>query len=161
MNVKQNKQLLNVMLALGLLMGFVFIVSVSIYFIQETMMPTCACRYSIPIIISVLTSLGVFIGVLTYYFLSKSFIKEKEKIFVNAEKTLDFLNPEEKKIILCLIDKKGECSQSLLAKITGIDSVKLHRRLLNLESKQIVNKKKNGMTNMLYLNEEYAKLFIN
>lgn len=161
MDINQNKQLLNMLLAIGLVMGFIFIVSTSIYFIQETLMPGCACKYSIPIIIAVLTSLGVFVGVLTYYFLSKSFIKEKKKIYVNAEKTLDFLEPEEKKIVLALINNKGECIQSLLAKITGINPVKLHRRLHALESKGIIAKKKNGMTNKLYLHKDYIGLFIN
>jgi hypothetical protein len=158
--IKKDQNLRNIIPAISLVIGFIFIVSLSIYFIKETYSQSCNCNISVPIIISILTSLGVFVGILTYYFLSKSFSKEKEKIFGNVEKTLDFLDKEEKEILIFLIKNKGELNQNNLSNITKIDSVKLHRRLLNLESKGIINKKKSGMTNKIILNEDLIDLFI-
>ena len=158
--MKEKKELLNLILAIALVMGFVFLVSIITYFIKEHYSLSCSCEVSLPIVIAILSSLGVFVGLLTYYFLSKSFFKEKEKLYGDVEKTLNFLDPEEKKIVLTLISKKGECSQSNLAKLTGIDAVKIHRRLSGLESKEIIRKEKNGMTNKIVIEDEFKELFI-
>jgi ABC-type multidrug transport system fused ATPase/permease subunit len=160
MNLRHDKNLMNILLAIGLIMVFVFIVSISIYLVQDKLLPSCVCSFSFPIIISVLASLGVFVGIFTYYFLSKSFLKEKEKIYVNAEKTLNFLDKEERKILETLIEKKGSCSQAIISKLTNIDSVKIFRRLLNLENKGIIIKEKSGMTNKIILNKDYMDLFV-
>lgn len=158
--IENNNQLLNILLAVAILIGFVFIVSLSIYLIKERYGLSCNCEISIPFVISILTSLGVFVGILTYYFLSKNFNKEKKDLFVNVEKTLNFLENEEKKIIKNLIKMKGKIAQNNLSKISNIDSVKLHRRLLILESKGIIDKEKKGMTNNIILKDDFKKLFI-
>lgn len=158
--ISEKKDLRNMLLAVALIMGFIFIVSLTIYFIKDHYGLSCSCKVSLPLIIATLTSLGVFVGILVYYFLSKSFSKEKEALFENVEKTLSFLGPEEKAIIQALIQSKGEIAQSSLSKIAKIDSVKLHRRLLILEFKGIIHKVKNGMTNNIVLNDDFKKLFI-
>ena len=158
--MKERKDILNLILAIALVMGFIFLVSMTVYFVKEHYKLSCSCQVSLPIIIAILASLGVFVGLLTYYFLSKSFFKQKEKLQGNVEKTLNFLDPEEKQIIKVLISKKGECTQSSLAKLTGIDAVKLHRRLSNLESKQIIHKEKSGMTNKIVIEDEFKEIFI-
>jgi hypothetical protein len=159
--LENNKDFRNLLLGIAILMAFVFIVSASIYFIINNYSLYCACALPIPLIIVTLASLGVFVGVFTYYFLSKSFLKNKKKILGNIEKTLNFLDSEEKKIVLALINNNGEITQSSLSKITGINPVKLHRRLLQLESKEIIYKEKNGMTNKLFLEQEFKDIFIN
>jgi hypothetical protein len=156
----ENNELLNLVLAVAIIMGFIFTVSISIYFIRENYGLSCRCKLSLPIVISILTSLGVFVGILTYYFISKSFNREKTKIFGNIEKTLNFLEIEEKKIILALIKKNGETMQNNLSNITGIDPVKLHRRLINLENKGVLKKQKNGMTNKIILQEDFKTIFL-
>jgi len=161
-NFKMNKEeeLKNIMLAIAIIMGFVFIVSISIFYIKENYATTCSCNTPINFIIITLTSLGVFIGVLTYYFLSNSFFKQKEKLFFDAEKTLNFLDLDERKIIEVLIKNKGSLAQNKLSKESKLDSVKLHRRLNNLENKEIILKQKKGMTNTINLKDEFKAIFI-
>ncbi len=156
----ENKDLYNILLAAALIMGFIFIVSLAIYFIKDNYGSSCSCNVSVPTIIAILASLGVFIGIMTYYFLSKSFSKEKEKIFGNVEKTLNFLDQEEKSIFLSIIENNGRIAQNTLSKKTGIDSVKLHRRLSSLESKGIIHKSRNGMTNKIILDDDFKELFV-
>jgi uncharacterized membrane protein len=158
--MKERKDILNLILAIALVIGFIFLVSIITYFIKEHYNLSCGCTISLPVVIAILASLGVFVGLLTYYFLSKAFFKQKEKLFGDAEKTLNFLDSDEKKIIQALISKKGESAQSSLGKLTGIDAVKLHRRLLDLESKKVIHKEKMGMTNKIVIEDEFKKIFI-
>lgn len=158
--MNKEEELKNVMLAIAIIMGFVFIVSMSIFYIKQNYATSCSCNTPINFIIITLTSLGVFIGVLTYYFLSKSFFKQKEKIYFDMKKTLNFLETEEKKIVEILIINNGHLTQSKLSKETKIDPVKLHRRLLNLENKEIITKDKKGMTNNINLHPEFKTIFI-
>lgn len=156
----ERQELRNMLLAIALIMGFIFVVSLSIYFIKERYGLSCRCQASLPIFIAILASLGVFVGILTYYFLSNSFKKEKEDLFGNIERTLDFLGKEEKEIVSVLIKNKGEIAQNVLKRKVRIDPVKIHRRLQNLESRGILNKRKSGMTNKIILKDEFRRLFI-
>ncbi|MFP4423942.1 MAG: hypothetical protein ACLFP2_01795 [Candidatus Woesearchaeota archaeon] len=149
----------NVLLAMGIIIGFIFLVSASVYIIKEYYGLTCSCHMTLPIFIFVLTSLGVFVGILTYYFLSKSFSQKKNKLFGNIEKTLNFLEKEEKEIVTVLI-KEGDLAQNKLSKITKIDPVKLYRRLSSLEERKIIRKEKKGMTNIIHLENEFKEIFI-
>ena len=158
--IQENNDLHNLLLAVALIIGFIFIVSIAVYFIKDHYGLSCNCKVSLPLIIVILTSLGVFVGILTYYFLSKSFFKEKKIILGNVEKTLNFLDQEEKFILSSIIENKGEIAQNTLSSKTNIDAVKLHRRLIGLESKGIVRKVKNGMTNKIILSDDFVELFI-
>ncbi len=158
--IHEKKDLYNILLAAALIMGFIFLVSLAIYFIKDNYGTSCSCKVPVPIIIAILTSLGVLVGIMTYYFLSKSFSKEKEKIFGNVEKTLNFLDHEEKAILFSIIENKGEIPQNSLSKKTKINPVKLHRRLASLKSKGIVHKVKNGMTNKIILDTDFKEIFV-
>ena len=157
---KEKSDLSNILIAVALIMGFIFAVSFTVFYVRDSYGVSCDCNASFPLIVAGFSSLGVFVGVLTYYVLSKSFIRQKEKIKGNVEKTLNFLENEERLIIKTLIDNQGSCTQNVLSKLTGIDPVKLHRRLKALESKDIISKDKNGMTNELILKPEFKDLFI-
>ncbi|MFP4195968.1 MAG: helix-turn-helix transcriptional regulator [Candidatus Woesearchaeota archaeon] len=157
---QDGSNLRSILLSVAILIGFIFVVSLAIYFINDNYGLACSCKVTLPIIIAVLTSLGVFVGILTYYFLSKSYSKEKQQILGNIEHTLDFLEHDNKVIVLALIRDGGEITQSNLADVTGINAVKLHRKLANLESKGVVRKEKNGMTNKVILNDSFKELFI-
>jgi len=135
-------------------------VSLSIFLIQEQYGLSCSCKVSLPLVVGVLSSLGVFVGILTYYFLSSSFIKEKQEIYGNVMNTLNFLDGEERVIVRSLIEMGGESTQGNICNKTNLDPVKTHRRLLSLESKGILRKEKNGMSKKVILSDEYKRLFI-
>ncbi len=156
----EKKDLYNVLLAVGILMGFIFLVSIAIYLIKDNFGLSCSCKVSLPLIIAALTSLGVLVGIMTYYFLSQSFSKEKEQLQADVRLTLDFLGQEEKRIVSALIECGGEVAQNELSRLTKMSPVKLHRRLLSLETKNILKKEKKGMTNKVGLNESFHKIFV-
>jgi uncharacterized membrane protein len=158
-----NEELRNIILAIALVMGFTFLVSFFVFYVKDRygVNKSCSCGMSLTLIIVALASLGVFVGTLTYYFLSKSLLKNR-KIDNNKkdiELTYNFLDTEERKIIKAIINSKNKISQNKLSKITEIDPVKLSRRISSLEEKDIILKEKNGMTNTIKLKLEIYNLF--
>ena len=146
--------------ALGVITFFIFLVSgVSIY-VQEnySLTKSCGCDIPIYLVLIAFASFGLFAGSMTYYLHSKYTDNEKKHLEKSALKTLDFLETTDKKIVKTLL-KEEYVLQSELSKKTKIDSVKLHRRLKNLESKNIVRRERNGMSYKVYLNKELKALF--
>lgn len=145
--------------SLSVVTFFVFIVTSSAIYIQENYSVTksCGCETSIYLIIIALASLGLFSGTLTYYFHSKSIEKKFEKKDLTS--TLKFLEKNERKIIENLIHNKGWNYQNKISKETGIDSVKTHRILKNLEQREIIKKEDSSMTKIVELKEDIYEVF--
>ena len=87
-------------------------------------------------------------------------IKEKKEIEDNLLKFLDILDENNKKVLMCLIENKGELSQSKLTKILESNKVKISRIVARMEEKGIIKKEKNGMTNKIIHNDELKELFV-
>jgi len=85
-------------------------------------------------------SLGSFI---TYIF-------QKRIEFKEFEKFLSLLSSNEKKVLKVLFDKK-EIEQNRLVVHCNLSHVKVSRILKDLESKNIIKKKKSGYTNLIIL----------
>lgn len=87
------------------------------------------------------------------------FSKEEKQIVVKkirekqVKKTIDFskLNNEEKKIMKIVIESQGTIFQSELVEKSGFDKVKVTRILDRLEGKQLIERKRRGMTNVVVL----------
>lgn len=139
-----------------------FIVLSLIIFVQEnyTITKSCGCETSLYLILLALASLGLFSGSITYYFHSKAVEKDQIKHKKLLIETLNFLDSDEKNIVNHLINNKGEDYQSKLASKLKMSNVKLHRRLKNLEAKQIIYKTSKGMTHKIKLNDNLKKLFL-
>jgi len=77
-------------------------------------------------------------------------VKEKlpEK---KREINLSGLNSEEKKLIQIINESNGSIFQSELAEKSGFDKVKVTRILDRLEGRQIIERRRRGMTNMVIL----------
>jgi DNA-binding response OmpR family regulator/DNA-binding transcriptional ArsR family regulator len=71
--------------------------------------------------------------------------KDKEK----QERVLKMLRDEEKRIIELVINSGGEMYQSKLIESTGLSSAKVTRLLDKLESKGLVERKRDGMSNVI------------
>jgi uncharacterized membrane protein len=82
--------------------------------------------------------------------------KIKEKSLDNQklkdkEQNLKLLDTEEKKVYQVLIDNKGTVFQSDLVEKSGFDKVKVTRVLDKLEGKQLIQRMRRGMTNVVML----------
>ena len=109
--------------------------------------------------ILLLSSLGVFIGSLSYYLLSSKFVKERKEYSEDINLTLRFLNNDERKIVETVINNKGEINQSKLIKNTDLNKVKVSRIINKLIEKEVITKKVIGKINKIYLHEDLQKLF--
>ena len=146
-----NKLQKNVVLAIGLVTGFIFLASLGAFYAEQNFTPSCLCVFPPWIFIISFSSLGVFIGSLTYYFLTKHYSAERKLSKQGVRKFLNFLESEDKKIVSILSENSGVLSQGSLSKLTNIDKVKLSRRIDVLVKKSILIKEKNGMSNKIIL----------
>jgi len=149
-----------IILIFGIITFFIFVISFTVFYTTENFSSTCGCKLPLWVIIVSISSLGLFVGSATYYILSNSFIREKKEIEANLLKFLDILDENDKKVLMCLIENKGEISQSKLTKILESNKVKISRIVAKMEEKGLIKKEKNGMTNKLILNDELKELFV-
>jgi len=160
----QNK-FIRLWLIIGIVAGFTAILFFVTTYLNNKILCTLECRYKNEIILAlVLVGLfGLFIGSLTYYFISEKKEKEINKISKQVHKssiaTLNFLEPDQRKIIKVLIDNNGEIMQSAFVKKTGLSRVTISRNLSNLGKKGIVSKKQSGMTNTIKIDNSLKELF--
>jgi uncharacterized membrane protein len=81
-------------------------------------------------------------------------IKEKSldgQKMKDKEQNLKLLDTEEKKVYQSLIDNNGTIFQSELVEKSGFDKVKITRILDRLEGKQLIQRMRRGMTNVVLL----------
>lgn len=101
------------------------------------------------------------VGILIVIGIVLIFSKPKEKIVIKKVKQLieakrkpinyNTLNKEEKSIVETLEQAEGTLFQSDIVDKTGFDKVKVTRILDRLEGKQLIERKRRGMTNVVIL----------
>jgi len=158
---KQDNPLKDVFLLLGILTGFIFTVTFSSLYVSDAIKNNnaCGCVIPIPIMIIILSSLGLFIGSLAYYFLVSRYAKEKKTINKDIKLTLNFLEPNEKILIRELIKNKKGVKQAELEKLTGFHRVKVHRLLDKLVKKGVIEKKAIGKIKIIELDPHLKEIF--
>ncbi|MBN2421725.1 HTH domain-containing protein [Candidatus Woesearchaeota archaeon] len=161
--MKEKKGLKESLLISGIITGFVFVVSLTILYVDNAIMRgnACGCIIPIPIMMVILSSLGIFVGSFTSYYLTGKHNKEKKDFKKNIESILGFLEKEPKLIIQKIIENKGKINQSDIEKKTNLSRVKIHRIIKKLKLKNIIFIEKNGKSNIVKLSDELYSLFIN
>jgi predicted transcriptional regulator len=156
----QNK-FIQMWLIIGIIAGFAAVIFFSITYLNERILCDMDCRAKneVSLILVLLSLFGMFIGSLTYYFISEKYQKKIDRIHKDVNLTLRFLEGEERAIVNSIISRKGKINQSDLVKDTGLSRVKISRSLMRLEQKDIIKKSKNGMTNMVEMNKNLKRIF--
>ena len=150
----------DILLSVGIIMGFVFIVTVAILLIKKYwLVQSCTCSVSIPLIIVALSSLGIFVGVLIYYFLAGRIQKKMHALEHNAHAALRIIDNDERKIIEALIRHNGVLLQSKLDKETAMTRLRTWRTIERLEKKGVITKDRAGKTNTIRLSKELVDAF--
>jgi predicted transcriptional regulator len=73
---------------------------------------------------------------------------------------LKFLNFNERKVLEKLIEKKGEVLQSEISRIEGMDKLKTHRAIRNLELKGIIKAENYGKTKRIVLSKDIGNIML-
>ncbi len=156
---KAKKEINPLMLVLAVSTFFVFVVSFTAFYTKENFDSPCGCNLPIWVIIIAISSFGMFVGSLLYYLLNKNILKEQKNTKKAIYRMLDFLDNGEKNVMKVLIDNSGEAHQSKISKDAGIDKVKTSRIIKQLINKGFIRSEKNGMTNLIILDDELKDLF--
>ncbi len=122
-------------------------------FSQEERNPEiCPYKHSIPLenifffLLSFsLVFVGVYLSIVFGGITSKEAKKKKQ-----YEDELEYLREDERKVFKILLDKKG-IYQSELKELTGFSKVKITRILDKLESKDLIERRRRGLTNFIIL----------
>jgi uncharacterized membrane protein len=158
----KEKPLKDFLLVIGILTGFIFTISLAIFYSYTTLSQHNACMCYIPLslIIIIVGSLGLFVGSLTYYFLLDRIVKRyknQKTIKESLRPFMKLLEEDEAKVVELLLEKK-KLSQASISKLAELSRVKTTRVLQKLEDKGIVKREKKGKTNIVELAEHIKKL---
>jgi len=161
LNLTKKGSLKDSFLAIGIITGFVFIVAFSSLYVSDAIKNNnaCGCVIPIPFMILILSSLGIFIGSFSYYFIASKYLKERKERTKDINLTLKFLEKDERLIVENLIKNKEGLKQSDLERLTGIHRVQIHRLVKKLLNKGIVKKEVDGKINKITLNENLLEIF--
>ena len=147
-----------ILIIVMILAVFIFIVSFSTLYAQTHIAEgtACSCTLPIPLLIPVLSSIGVLIGSVVYYFMFPKVEESKEKQVQAVFSLVEMLKPDEKEVIRKLLENKGEISQSKLSQSFG--KVKTFRILENLKKREIIEKEPYGKTNIIKLSQKFKHI---
>ncbi len=155
MNIK------DIILAIGLITGFTLVVSLAVFY-TYAMLQTgdfCSCTETIPVVIIIVASSGLFVGSFTYYFLIDKIVrnyKYNKSIERALEPFLKLLNPDEEKVVKLLLKNK-ELGQARIGTLTELSRVRTTRVLQKLEDREIIHRQKKGKTNIVKLAGQIRK----
>jgi len=161
-NIGRKNKLFQLWLLIGIITGFAAVLFFSITYLNEKVLCDANCREQnkVSLVLVLLSLFGMFIGSLTFYFISEKYEKKITRMHKDLGLTLNFLDGEEKPIISSILNHKGKITQSEIAKSTGLSRVRIFRTLRKLEEKGIITKKPHGMTNIIELEEELRKVLV-
>ena len=83
----------------------------------------------------------------------ESDIKRKDLSTEAYRKELDSMEMNERRVFEKLIDEKGDMLQASLIRHTGFSKVKMTRILDRLERKDLIERKRRGMTNIVRIKQ--------
>lgn len=146
----------NLSLIVSLLAGYLFVVSLASYHVFRTLEDSCGCVIPVPLILFLLSTLGLFVGTLCYYLLSSRFSGREREAKGHARAALAFLKEEERRIVESLID--GPRRQADLERL-GLHRVQVHRLVRRLEERGVVEREREGNSLRVRLAAELAPLF--
>lgn len=160
--MQQKNKFIQLWLIIGIMAGFTAVIFFVITYLNNAVLCNLDCRIRNEVTISLILSslFGVFIGSLTYYFISEKYERKIGRIHKDVGATFRFLDREQKLIIESIIKYKGLITQSNIVKNTGLSRVKISRCLKQLEEKNIICKSKEGMTNKVILSKDLKELFL-
>ncbi|MCK5017032.1 MAG: hypothetical protein KAS32_08165 [Candidatus Peribacteraceae bacterium] len=141
---------------------FVLVVSLASLYVQTQIDAgtICSCAIPVPVLLPILSSIGLLVGTLIYYYMSSPNSESKEKTKpLDSTVLLNLIEGEDGKVFKTIIDNGGEMAQAKIVSTTGIQKVRVFRAIEKLKRKGLVTKEPHGKTNMIKVNDEISKLF--
>jgi len=79
---------------------------------------------------------------------------------INKDSILKLLNFNERKVLEGLIRRKGEVLQSEISQMDGMNKLKTHRAIKNLELKGVVKTENRGKTRLIILSKDIKNIML-
>jgi predicted transcriptional regulator len=148
-----------IIIGIILLAGFIMAVSAASMYVQWHILEgtVCGCDFPIELLVPTLSSAGMLIGCLVYYFLSSQFKSKERK---DIKPLLSLLEDSQREIIKAISASGGRMGQSQLVRATGLNKVKVSRTVSDLEARGILKKKSAGISNQIELSEKLKELLV-
>ncbi len=133
-----------------LIAGFIMAVSAASMYAQSHIAEgtTCGCDFPLELLIPLLSSTGLLVGTLAYYFMSSQ-LREREK--KDLMPLLSLLEKDQRAVLEELLGAGGKMTQSRIVSNTGMSKVKVSRVISGLEARGVVRKTGKGVTNLIEL----------
>jgi uncharacterized membrane protein len=150
-------------LILGVTALFFFVVMSFNYALQKIVDTTCTHGTACPMHATTFTQevlsyglmgLLVLVSLFIIFFMKDETTVQEMKKDLSTEdknKKLENLNDEEKSVMNIVLENEGSIFQSDVVKETQLSKVKVTRILDRLEGKQLIERKRRGMTNIVLL----------
>jgi len=140
-----------------LITGFIMAVSAASMYVQSHILEgtVCGCEFPIELLIPLLSSTGLLVGTLAYYFMSSQLRVKEKKDFVPL---LSLLPSDQRAVLETVIKAGGKMPQSRIVSNTGLNKVKVSRVVSDLEARGIVKKTASGVTNMVELDGKVGEI---
>lgn len=147
-------------LIIGIGIVLAALVSIFDYSIRNVISATCSHGPSCPMYASLSIQTWISLAIVALVIIIGIFLifsKEHEKVIVKKlkekKKSIDLsnLDKNEKQVIKILQNESGAMFQSTLSEKIGIGKVSITRLLDKLEAKQIIERKRRGMNNIVIL----------
>jgi uncharacterized membrane protein len=91
----------------------------------------------------------------------KNNVKTNNKpIDINKDAILKLLNFNERKVLQRLIKRKGEVLQSEITRMEGMNKLKTHRAIKNLEIKGVIKTETHGKTRNIILSKDIRDIML-
>ncbi len=97
---------------------------------------------------------GMLAGAIIFYLMSSKINRTEQLQKKNTKIILNFLNSHERSVIERLIENNGSSYQYEINHIKGLNRVKTHRILKNLENNGIIKRETYGKINRITLNKD-------
>jgi uncharacterized membrane protein len=146
-----------VIIGVILLTGFILAVSAASMYAQSHILSgtACGCQFPVEMLIPILSSAGILVGSMVYYFMSAH-----GKARRDLKPLLALLDYDQRRVIDELVKSGGSASQSKLVSSTGLNKVKVSRLISDLATRGVLKKTVSGVTNRIELEEKIKKALI-
>ncbi len=140
-----------------LITGFIMAVSAASMYAQSHIMEgtVCGCDFPLELLIPLLSSTGLLVGTLAYYFMSSQFRVKEKRDFVPL---LSLLPGDQRLVLEAIIKAGGKMPQSRIVSNTGLNKVKVSRVVSDLEARGVVKKTGKGVTNLIELEGKFGEI---
>jgi uncharacterized membrane protein len=148
-----------VLLAVIILSAFIFFMFATIWSYHvgaemgATSFLTPLLQYHTAFMIS-MGAIGIVVGASVFYLMSQKVEKTQITAKHSSEVFLRFLTREEQQVVQKLVDSKGKILQSQLSRELNISRLKVHRIMVRLSEKGVIDTREYGKTNTVILHED-------